>query len=92
VGKDLPKKDIVAIMGAHGVPYAATVSLAHAEDTLRKLRLAMDMGGFRFLHVLSPLEKYFAGQGRFRKGDVDLTAVRAGIDRTWLRLRALTRS
>lgn len=48
------KKDILAIMAAHRVPYAASVSLAHADDTLRKLRRALDQKGFRFLHVLSP--------------------------------------
>jgi pyruvate ferredoxin oxidoreductase beta subunit/2-oxoisovalerate ferredoxin oxidoreductase beta subunit len=53
-GKTDRKKDIVAILAAHRVPYAATVSLAHPEDALRKLRLALELTGFRFLHVLSP--------------------------------------
>jgi pyruvate/2-oxoacid:ferredoxin oxidoreductase beta subunit len=52
--KQEQKKDILAIMAAHRVPYAASLSLAHADDTLRKLRQALDMRGFRFLHVLSP--------------------------------------
>ena len=53
-GKTEQKKDMLAIMAAHRIPYAASLSLAHAEDTLRKLRLALDLKGFRFLHVLSP--------------------------------------
>jgi pyruvate/2-oxoacid:ferredoxin oxidoreductase beta subunit len=53
-GKPEQKKDIVAIIAAHRIPYAATVSLGHADDTLRKLRLALDTRGFRFLHVLAP--------------------------------------
>ncbi|MDE2135384.1 MAG: pyruvate synthase subunit beta [Alphaproteobacteria bacterium] len=53
-GKAEQKKDILAVMAAHRIPYAASLSLAHAEDTLRKLRLALDLKGFRFLHVLSP--------------------------------------
>jgi len=53
-GKLEPKKDILAVMAAHRIPYAATVSLAHAEDTHRKLGTALDAKGFRFLHVLSP--------------------------------------
>ncbi len=53
-GKTRPKKDIVGIMAAHGVPYVASVSLAHPEDAFRKLRHALDMRGFRFLHVLAP--------------------------------------
>ena len=53
-GKNVRKKDIVAILAAHRIPYAATVSLAHPEDALRKMRQALDAKGFRFLHVLSP--------------------------------------
>jgi pyruvate ferredoxin oxidoreductase beta subunit/2-oxoisovalerate ferredoxin oxidoreductase beta subunit len=53
-GKAEPKKDILAILAAHRIPYAASLSLAHAEDTHRKLRHALDQKGFRFLHVLSP--------------------------------------
>ena len=54
VGKDVEKKDILAIMAAHRIPYTASVSLAHPEDTLRKMRHALDTRGFRFLHILSP--------------------------------------
>lgn len=53
-GKKVAKKDIVGIMAAHRVPYAATLSLAHLEDALRKFRQAIRATGFRFLHVLSP--------------------------------------
>jgi pyruvate ferredoxin oxidoreductase beta subunit/2-oxoisovalerate ferredoxin oxidoreductase beta subunit len=54
LGKDVEKKDIVGIMAAHRVPYVATLSLAHPEDTLRKLQHALDAKGFRFLHILAP--------------------------------------
>ena len=53
-GKTHQKKDIMAIMAAHRVPYAATLSLAHPEDLMRKMQAALDMKGFRFLHLLSP--------------------------------------
>jgi len=53
-GKAVEKKDILGIMAAHRVPYAATVSLAHPDDTLRKLRRALDLKGFRFIHILAP--------------------------------------
>lgn len=53
-GKVERKKDIVAIMAAHRIPYAATVSLAHPEDMMRKLTFAVEEKGFRFLHVHSP--------------------------------------
>jgi pyruvate/2-oxoacid:ferredoxin oxidoreductase beta subunit len=53
-GKAETKKDILSIMAAHRVPYAATLSLAHRDDFLRKMRLALGMTGFRFLLLLSP--------------------------------------
>ncbi|MFN7975855.1 MAG: thiamine pyrophosphate-dependent enzyme [Acidobacteriota bacterium] len=53
-GKDVDKKDILAIMAAHRIPYAASISLAHPEDALRKMRESLAMTGFRFLHILSP--------------------------------------
>jgi len=55
-GKTQRKKDIVAIMAAHRVPYAATVPLAKREDALRNMRAALDLQGFRSLHVLAPCQ------------------------------------
>jgi pyruvate ferredoxin oxidoreductase beta subunit/2-oxoisovalerate ferredoxin oxidoreductase beta subunit len=53
-GKQRQKKDIMAIMIAHRVPYAATVSLAHTEDLVRKFQRAGRTSGFRFLLIHSP--------------------------------------
>ena len=53
-GKKLQKKDITAIMAAHRIPYVASVSLAHLADTRRKMEYALDVRGFRFLHVFAP--------------------------------------
>jgi pyruvate ferredoxin oxidoreductase beta subunit/2-oxoisovalerate ferredoxin oxidoreductase beta subunit len=53
-GKEVPKKDILAIMAAHRIPYVASLSLAHPDDMARKLAFALDVEGFRFLHVLAP--------------------------------------
>ena len=53
-GKVEGKKDIMAIMAAHRVPYAATLSISHREDFLRKIRYARSKRGFRFLLMLSP--------------------------------------
>ncbi|MBN1677965.1 MAG: 3-methyl-2-oxobutanoate dehydrogenase subunit beta [Candidatus Thermoplasmatota archaeon] len=52
--KKEPKKDIMAIMEAHGIPYAATVSVAHPEDFVKKAAKAKKIKGFRFIHALSP--------------------------------------
>ncbi len=54
VGEWLPKKDILSIMAAHRVPYVASISLAHLDDAMRKMRYALETKGFRFLHILSP--------------------------------------
>lgn len=54
LGKEVPKKDILGIMAAHRIPYAASVSLAHPEDALRKMRHGLEVHGFRFLHILAP--------------------------------------
>jgi pyruvate ferredoxin oxidoreductase beta subunit/2-oxoisovalerate ferredoxin oxidoreductase beta subunit len=53
-GKREAKKDIMGIMVAHKIPYAATLSVAHREDFLRKIRTARRTSGFRFLLMLSP--------------------------------------
>lgn len=53
-GKREGKKDIMAIMAAHGVPYAATLSIAHPEDFARKIHTALGISGLRFLLIHSP--------------------------------------
>jgi pyruvate ferredoxin oxidoreductase beta subunit/2-oxoisovalerate ferredoxin oxidoreductase beta subunit len=53
-GKSIAKKDILSIIAAHRVPYAASISLAHPEDALRKMREGLEVYGFAFLHILSP--------------------------------------
>lgn len=47
------KKDMMAIMAAHHIPYAATVSVAYPDDFLRKVQRAKDTPGFRFMRVLA---------------------------------------
>ena len=50
--KKTRKKDIVEIMAAHRIPYAATANIAYPEDLVRKFRKARETkGGTRFLHV-----------------------------------------
>jgi pyruvate ferredoxin oxidoreductase beta subunit/2-oxoisovalerate ferredoxin oxidoreductase beta subunit len=52
--KEGPKKDMMAIMADHGIPYAATACVAYPEDFVGKLRKAKGMSGTRFIHLLSP--------------------------------------
>jgi len=49
-----PKKDIMEIMAAHKIPYAATANVAFPEDFIRKFKKARDTKGTRFIHVFSP--------------------------------------
>jgi pyruvate/2-oxoacid:ferredoxin oxidoreductase beta subunit len=51
--KDTPKKDIMEIMAAHRIPYAATASPAFPEDFLKKMHTARGIKGLRFIHILS---------------------------------------
>ena len=53
-GKREEKKDILAIMAAHRIPYAATLSIAHPEDFARKIHTALSITGTRFLLMHSP--------------------------------------
>jgi pyruvate/2-oxoacid:ferredoxin oxidoreductase beta subunit len=52
--KTRPKKDIVAIMAAHRIPYIATASVSHPEDFYKKMLKARDIKGTRFFHVFAP--------------------------------------
>ncbi|HSL23892.1 MAG TPA: thiamine pyrophosphate-dependent enzyme [Vicinamibacterales bacterium] len=52
--KEQPKKDLLAIMAAHGIPYAATGTVAFPDDLAAKLTRARGIRGTKFLHVLAP--------------------------------------
>ena len=52
--KNQPKKDIVAIMAAHRIPYIATGSVAYPEDLFKKMKKAKDIKGTRFVHIFAP--------------------------------------
>ena len=52
--KDVKKKDIVQIMAAHQVPYAAAASTGYPFDLQRKVKEACALKGFKFLHVHTP--------------------------------------
>jgi len=52
--KENPKKDMMAIMADHRIPYAATATIAYPEDFFRKMEKAKRIRGTRFIHLLSP--------------------------------------
>ena len=53
-GKTEAKKDIMSIMTAHRIPYAATLSIAHPDDFAQKISNALSIEGMRFLLLHSP--------------------------------------
>jgi len=53
-GKGEGKKEIIEILAAHHIPYAATLSIAHPDDFQAKIRKALDMTGFRFFLIHAP--------------------------------------
>jgi len=53
-GKVEAKKDLMSIIVAHHVPYAATASISHWRDLMTKVRKALSKDGPTFLHVMAP--------------------------------------
>ncbi len=53
-GEDRPKKDLPAIIAAHGAPYVATASVAYPLDFIKKLKKAAAIRGPTYVHVLAP--------------------------------------
>ena len=51
--KEEAKKNIMEIMAAHQIPYAATASVAYPEDFFNKVKRAKGIRGFKFIHILS---------------------------------------
>ena len=54
VGNWLPKKDLVAIALAHGLPYVATASPAYPRDLMRKAKKAAETKGPSYLQLHIP--------------------------------------
>jgi pyruvate ferredoxin oxidoreductase beta subunit len=53
-GKKGIKKDIIAIVAAHNVPYVATASPAYYLDLMNKVQKAVHTSGPAFVHMFSP--------------------------------------
>ena len=52
--KSRPKKNMVEILAAHRIPYAATASIAYPRDLMEKVRKAKEKNGTRFIHIFTP--------------------------------------
>ena len=51
--KSQPKKNIVEILGAHNIPFAATATIGYPQDFISKLKKAKTIRGTRFIHVFA---------------------------------------
>lgn len=54
IGKEERRKDIMAIVAAHQVPYAATANIGYPADFLAKVKKAYSFEGPKFILVFSP--------------------------------------
>ena len=54
MGKRHLKKDLLSIIGAHQIPYAATATVAYPSDLRAKVRRGIEIEGAAFLLVHSP--------------------------------------
>lgn len=54
MGKRHLKKDLLSIIAAHRIPYAATATVAYPSDLRKKVRRGLDIEGSAFLLVHSP--------------------------------------
>ncbi len=52
--KKAPKKNMMEIMNAHGIPYAVTMSIAYPELMIEKIQKAKDILGPKFVHIYAP--------------------------------------
>jgi pyruvate/2-oxoacid:ferredoxin oxidoreductase beta subunit len=53
-GKPGPRKNMMEIAAAHGIPYAASASVAYIEDLKKKVEKSKNANGPAYLHVHTP--------------------------------------
>ena len=74
-GKPEIKKDIVGMLLAQGIPYAATASIGYVDDLANKIRRAKDIDGPSYIHVHTPCSTGW----RF-PADQTVNVARAAVD------------
>ncbi|MBF0304160.1 MAG: pyruvate ferredoxin oxidoreductase [Alphaproteobacteria bacterium] len=78
MGKRHMKKDLLSIIAAHHVPYAASTSVSFPADLRRKVRRALDIEGPTFLLVHSPCPLGW-GHDASRSIEIGRLAVECGL-------------
>ncbi|MEM0053900.1 MAG: pyruvate synthase subunit PorB [Nitrososphaeria archaeon] len=53
-GKQERKKDVPKIMASHNIPYVATASVAYPTDFIEKVKKAIKIKGFKYIHLHAP--------------------------------------
>lgn len=56
-GKTVKKKNMLAIMEAHGIDYVASASIAYPLDLIEKFQKAAEKTGFSYIHILAPCHR-----------------------------------
>jgi len=56
-GKTIKKKNMLAIMEAHGIDYLASASIAYPMDLIAKFKKAAEKPGFSYIHILAPCHR-----------------------------------
>lgn len=56
-GKQGKKKNMLAIMEAHGIDYVASASIAYPLDLIAKFKKAAAKPGFSYIHILAPCHR-----------------------------------
>jgi len=90
-GKLQQKKDVPAIMAAHGIEYVATCSAAYPLDLFDKIRKALTYDGVKYLHIHTPCPPGWGFDPRYSV-KVGKLAVETGlfelyeVDRSHMRL------
>ena len=77
-GNTRRKKQIMEIMAAHRIPYAATACIGFPDDLERKVKRAKTIRGTRFIHLLSPCPTGWK-TGEEMSARVAMEAVRTNI-------------
>jgi pyruvate/2-oxoacid:ferredoxin oxidoreductase beta subunit len=52
--KSHPKKRMLEIIAAHGIPYIATATIAYPDDLIAKFQRAKEIRGMKFMHIFAP--------------------------------------
>ena len=78
MGKRHLKKDILSIIAAHHIPYAATASVAYPADLRKKVRRGIEVEGPSFLQIHSPCPLGW-GHGSELSIEVARLAVQSGM-------------